>query len=613
MNTDFDFAARRRFRRASLSPEPGRWAALLWLALLAPAAPGAETPLPIPGSGWTPRYFNIGKTPLPEAAGFAIVEDAERGNCLAVGPWRAGDFSIRFEYGRRLPRVQGTLRGQYRTAGLLPNQAFVTIQFYRGGTRTGTADFRLAPASAWTSLEAPIRRAPDTTDSIVIGAGLADKTEGVVWFTALSVSGEPFRTEFPAGGPAITRAPPPEDFEPGPRYRLAERDGVWWLVSPEGKAFYSLAVDAPAFDNNAAGLARGRELAAQLRGLGFNSLAGWHNLWRYAPLNDTFAAEGETPIPQFQVANVIAGADVLVDAAGKDAGDHSFPDPFDPRWEAALRTSLNDRLRLVKDRPFFVAWFAGNERAHHDLHRRVWSRHCSAALRRFLEERYEGDIARLNESWSAEFASFEDLIRARPDPVLRRGPMYDDFRAFKRELLRRYNETLLRVIREEDPGRLVFSNRFMTGEVTDWMEDLDLYAGFDGIAVNLYPSNLSPGLNANELALLRLVHESTGKPVLLSEWSVPAIDSGLYSHPDKLDWSFPQTVDTQEERARQAARLTADFYNLPFLVGSHWFTWSDYDSPERYANRGLFRKNGDPWPELQDALREVHALAAARR
>ncbi len=586
---------------------------LLVLALLPAAAWGAETPLPIPGEGWTPRYFNIGTVPPAEAAGFAMVDDPERGGSLAVGPWRAGDFSIRYEYSRRLPLVEGRLRGNYRTEELLPNQAFVTIHFYRGGTRTGTADFRLAPAREWTGFEVPIRRAPRTTDSMVIGVGLSGKSEGRALFSGLEVSDDPFETAFPPEPPELTRAAPPGDFEPGPRYRLAERDGAWWLVSPEGKAFYSLAVDPPAFELNPAGIERGRELVAQLCGLGFNSLAGWHNLWRYTPLNDLLAAEGAEPVPQFQVANVIAGADLLVDAAGKDTGDHSFPDPFDPRWEAGLRASLQDRLRQMRGRPFFVAWFAGNERTHHDLHRRVWSRHCSAALRKFLEQRYESDVARLNQAWGTEFSSFEDLVRARPDPLLRRGAMYEDFRAFKRELLRCFNETLLRVIREEDPGRLVFSHRFMTGEVGDWVEELDLYEGFDGIAVNLYPSNLSAGLNANELALLRLVHERTGKPVLLSEWSIPAIDSGLYDDPNKLDWSYPQTVNTQQERARQAACVTAEFFNLPFLVGSHWFIWNDYDSPERYANRGLFKKNGDPWPELQEALRRIHGRIAAHR
>jgi len=51
--------------------------------------------------------------------------------------------------------------------------------------------------------------------------------------------------------------------------------------------------------------------------------------------------------------------------------------------------------------------------------------------------------------------------------------------------------------------------------------------------------------------------------------------------------------------------LLAGFYNEPFVVGAHWFIWSDFDSPVRQANRGLFKRSGEPWVELQEAFREV--------
>ena len=87
---------------------------------------------------------------------------------------------------------------------------------------------------------------------------------------------------------------------------------------------------------------------------------------------------------------------------------------------------------------------------------------------------------------------------------------------------------------------------------------------------------------------------------------MPALDSGLYNNPKRLDWSYPQTVENQTQRARQAAQFSADLYNLPFLIGAHWFTWSDFDSPTRQANRGLFKANGEAWVELQEVLREVN-------
>ena len=258
-----------------------------------------------------------------------------------------------------------------------------------------------------------------------------------------------------------------------------------------------------------------------------------------------------------------------------------------------------------RGKPYFLGWFADNERELRDLDRCVWSPHASAAFRASLERRY-GDIAALNKAWGAVFTSFDDLAARRPEPALCAGPMHEDFRAFSRELLRRYHEILLRTIREEDPGRLAFTNRFMLGDVGSLTENLDLCRGYDAIAVNLYPANNSFGLAEHELAVLRLVHEKSGKPLLLGEWSVPARDSGLYNNPQKLDWSWPQTVATQRDRANQAARVQADFYNLPFMLGAHFFIWRDFDSAVRQANRGIFKASGEPWREIQDGLRQVN-------
>ena len=64
---------------------------------------------------------------------------------------------------------------------------------------------------------------------------------------------------------------------------------------------------------------------------------------------------------------------------------------------------------------------------------------------------------------------------------------------------------------------------------------------------------------------------------------------------------------TQQQRARQSAEILAEFYNMPFVVGAHWFSWGDFDSQQRHANRGLFKTNNQPWPELQGAFKDLTA------
>jgi len=546
---------------------------------------------------------------------FTWGEDPMRGEYLEIGPWYTGrgNECARFDHIVPLDATEGQVRGWYRTVGLYPYTAEVSILFQVPGKRPPRQTFSLGPSDKWSPFALPIRRAPAGARAVVIGVGLRRPTDGQVQFAGLSISTTPFRVEFPEEPGLVTRPEPPSPLRAHESYRIVNSGDAWWLVSPEGRPFYSTGTDGPRIPaSSSEGERRISEDGAAylliMRSLGFNSLAGWTDLQTWGPINEVEMRAGRPPLAAFlslQTGSMRGEFDRLSTRPG-----HPFPDPFDPRWEAAVRTAVRRRVALVRNSPWFVGFFADNEIDHTDLHRHVYTPHCSAALQRFLERRY-GEISRLNDAWGTEFASFDDLIAQKPDPVLRYGAMYDDFRLFKREIVRRYVDTVLRVIRAEAPGRLVFSSRFMLGDVTEWMDVLDLYRPFDAIGVNMYPANLNAGLNRNEQAVLELVPQKNGRPILIPEWSVPALDSGLYNNPDKLDWSYQETVDTQQERARQTAKLMIDFYNLPYVIGAHWFIWKDFDSEKRQANRGLFKASGEPWVELQKAIAKTNRLIAA--
>ncbi len=575
--------------------------------LLLPAFARADIALPIGEQAWQPRLFELEGVPEGEAARLEITQVPGWGASLAVGPWRAGRYGARFETVERLKILNGQVRGVYRTEDIEPFAAAIWVIFHRADGRRRTDTFKLAPSPGWKEFAFPIRRPPPDTQAVSLGFGLIQKTEGRVLFTNLSVSTEPFRVEFPESPGTVTRFPPPVRLAKTGRIRLTEHDGAWWLVSPTGQPFYSIGADGPYFDPES-DLATGREFLEVMRRLRFNSLAGWTSVPGWAALNKAVISEGSQPLVMFRALESGTSHDDFDRLVPAD--NHSFPDPFDPRWEEWLRNHVRGIASLVRGEPWFAALFADNEVSHRELYRHLWTPNCSAALRTFLQAKY-GDIGALNSAWGSGFRSFDDLVAQRPDPVLQHGPMYEDLFAFSREVVRKYAETAARVIREELPGHIVFSNRLMLDDVTYWLKYLDLYAVFDGIAVNMYPANLSPGLNDNERMILELVHEKTGKPVLISEWSVPALDSGLYDNPDKLDWSYDEAVDTQTERARQAARIVIDYYNMPFVVGAHWFFWNDFDSDKRQANRGLFLTSGQPWIELQVALGRAAQLTGA--
>ena len=186
--------------------------------------------------------------------------------------------------------------------------------------------------------------------------------------------------------------------------------------------------------------------------------------------------------------------------------------------------------------------------------------------------------------------------------------MYEDFRKFERKIVKKYIELTIDIIKSEDRDHLIFSNRFMLSDINQIYDLIDLYKAYDGIAVNIYPENLSYGLSENEKKILELIYNKTGKPILIGEWSIPALDSDLYNDPNKMDWSWDRLVENQEIRANQAYHVTIDFYNIPYIVGAHWFIWKDIVSSRRNANRGLFRHDGTPYKELLDKIKKANLI-----
>lgn len=590
---------------------------LLAVAMLLNAAGAFAGPIPLPEGEefaplWEPVVFlTPGSEVKPEdACGFHLTADPKVGKALVVGPWLAGLWAARAEYRKPLPPEKTDFTGLYRTVDLLPMTAIVRVEYYGAdGKRLGLVAYSLAPSSEWREFRVHLDKFPPKTASLRVMYGLASHTPGQVWFARLEARPGGPHPLADLEAPRITRPAPPPRAKGTGFYRVEQSADAWWLIDPEGRPTWSRATDPP----SNGGVPKATGYIAQLRAWGFNGLAGWHSSRVYTEANRAEIAAGRPAMPRFSVLNYhdchrFGEHDMLTDRRGRrKEGEHGFPDPFDPRWVEAARKLAQERAALVRDAPWFVAWFVDNEISYDDLYRYFWSTHCAKAFVAFLRERTP-DIAALNRRWGTSFTDYAALAEAKPEPPLPRGPMYDDFLAFERVLAKRYVDVTLEVTRAADPNHLIASNRHNMGGLATWLRHIDLCAAYDIVACNLYPQNQEPGVGAEGLAVLREVARRSGRPVIIGEYSVPAMDSGLYEQRKApLDWSFPQAVPTQAIRARQAARVTADYFNEPTIVGAHWFIYYDIDTEKREANRGLTRSDGRPWDALTAALTEVHA------
>jgi hypothetical protein len=569
---------------------------------------GAQTlPLSLQNWNWNQPLELVEGIPASMTAHFSAT-----GKEISVGPWIAGNARPRLEYLESLPLREGSIHGKFHTENLYPREANIWITYKRGNERLTELNFWLGVTDKWESFSFPIIAPPPGCDAIALSFGFGMKTHGRVYLTDLQIGGPLVLPDLPDPKPRLTRVVRPESFKPGSSVRLKTVGKTSWLVDANGKPFFSLG--SAMYGNRM----KPEETFPAFHDLGLNTIANGSDLKQWSAFNDKQVVDHAPVAFQFYRVNSVVGGDynTLVDADGNNPGmsqeesakiggfNHAFPDPFDPRWEASAREQIRETALLFKNKPYFMAWMASNERTHYNLYNYVWSPDCTIKFGLFLEKKYVS-IDALNKAWKSHYSSFADLLKQKPQPLVIEGAKYEDFRLFSREILRTFNETILRIIHEEDPGRLVFTNRFMIHEVRGVFDNLDLYKGFDGIAVNIYPSNAVWGFDKGEREYLTLLHTLTGKPLIICEWSVPARDSKLYDNPARLDWSYPQTVATQQQRASHSARVLAELYNMPFVVGAHWFSWADFDSKQRQSNRGLFKANNQPWPELQEALKDL--------
>jgi hypothetical protein len=279
-------------------------------------------------------------------------------------------------------------------------------------------------------------------------------------------------------------APPARSREPV----AAEATGFWrlerpaeaqrtWLIAPDGRATFWLALNTVMRDTRRNGHARCHRIDGYIRRRDPTSAAQvewarlsdgecegftvprpyWFNsVGAFSQANDFDASGGDSYMirPPEQggagapFAVVLGPAPAGPDRALKDEhgavliaglGRQMLGDPFAPAFLADLDALVDRDVAPRRDDPRLQFWFAGNENgifdvAQHgrpgvrDLRRWVWSdvpagssldrplcaRHALAA---HLRERYARSIAALNAAWESAYADFAEIVEGRVRPV----------------------------------------------------------------------------------------------------------------------------------------------------------------------------------------------------
>jgi len=415
-------------------------------------------------------------------------------------------------------------------------------------------------------------------------------------------------------------------FEATGFFRTQHDGKRWWLVDPEGYAFWSSGMDCVRVDTEAAfaGLESAlswvpsltgpyraiysdpngprrtinylaanflrafgpREWYAQwaaialgeLRRLGFNTVGNWSD-WEIAQRTGT---------PYVRPLHFAPKRTPMV--------FRDFPDVFAESF-AEDAAEFAQQLQETAGDPALLGYFLMNEP--------TWgfAAQCPAEgmlvntpgcetrklLARFLLQQH-GSEGALAAAWGVK-ASLRTIEEGEW-----RLPLTDaaraDLEAFSTAMVERLFSTLSEACRKVDPNHLNLGARYYTTPPAWALEGMKC---FDAFSMNCYQEQVDPRFSE--------VSEKVGRPVLVGEWHFGALDVGLPA-------SGIGRVEDQKARGKAFRVYVEDAAAQPWCVGVHYFTLYDQSALGRFDgecyNIGFLDVCNRPYDPICNAARAAH-------
>lgn len=382
-------------------------------------------------------------------------------------------------------------------------------------------------------------------------------------------------------------APDPSSGRHATFFRVEQRDGRWWMVDPTGSTFICRGVNSVAPVPSRGGT---RALAEQfgtssawaastsrwLHDAGFNCLGAWsHDSLRTV----------DQPLPYVRLWNFMA-------AYGKKRGD-TFMKPghvgypgdcpfvFDPEFPAFCDEHAQ-QLVQVRDDPWLIGHFSDNELP--------WKRALLDNCLKLPEADPGHQAAR---AW----------LKGRPGGPEADARITDKDRAsFLEHAVECYLAIVSAAIRRHDPHHLFLGMR-LHGEALRLPEVFRACGRHcDVVSINYY------GVWTPDADRMAMWEREAGKPFLVSEFYVKAVDSGM-PNTSGAGW----LVETQRDRGRFYQNFTIALLASRSCVGWCWHRYADNDPDERRtdssnrdSNKGIVSSRYQPWQPLVDEMTAVN-------
>jgi len=389
-------------------------------------------------------------------------------------------------------------------------------------------------------------------------------------------------------------------------FYVAEKNGVWWFVTPEGEKFYSIGAGSvqpgmPYYGNYSDWV---KIVDGNLKNWGFNTI-----MWSQYPklfLNMSY-------IHIFSFKSI--------------AGDNGwacrrFPDVFDPEWREAVRKQINDTVKDLRDDPNLIGYQTDNEmkwgpdigdydHGNDTLMELFMDAKTTTPgkqrLISFLSERYDNNTELFNRVWNMNVSSFKELenykkfgfegwrvqsglksakIKLFKDyPNLSKEPQLlkqaeKDITDFSRLAAETYFNVTSTALKSADPNHLNLGVRFhLFGVPMEVLEECGKYC--DVISFNYYRSNIfvcDPSVCLTSIKYdcvtrdqwMRKYYDITGKPLIVSECGFDST-YGIDYLRSIFSGSPLQKARTQQGLVARDRWYMENCFKSPYVIGT--FCW----------------------------------------
>jgi hypothetical protein len=437
-------------------------------------------------------------------------------------------------------------------------------------------------------------------------------------------------------------------------FRVQKQGERWWLVTPEGHAFFSLGVNAvnhtdgrtyvqgrefmftgqaPAngpfvgtgdsrSDNGSQrdnGMNHGRWWDVYsnniARTLGNDFEAGWRKRtldrlesWRFNTLGNWSDPGFATDKRMAYTVPILIQGDFNTVSTGYDYWGR-MPDPFDPRFAKAAQQAIASATKASANDPWLLGYFADNELAWAGQGPQGrWALATgslaqgpqSPAKQAFLAylKKTHGDIATFAKAWGINAASWDQVAAqgfTAPDPNEAHPAIAADYIAFLKLYAGQYFRTVADTLKKADPHHLFLGGRLAvrTPEVEEMSAKYT-----DVTSINTYVDVPEHGFDVAEF-------KRWDKPVMLTEFHFGSNDRGPFGN-------GVAAVANEEERGKAYARFVDAAAATGIVVGTHWFQYVDQPVTGRIldgenAHIGLVGITDIPFEGFTRAATETNA------